>query len=769
MKLSRWFNLFVILALAAALFPAAATARAQAPVPEYSRDTLFVPGEIVVSFEMNLPAADYTAQANALAGLVSAQVVKQYQHLALLQTAEDADVQALAAQLAAQPGVVSAEPNFISWIPETGGPAEPFTLTEVTRTDLSGGEHKVSIEDLKLMRSRRTVGGKIQTVPTYPNDAWSNWGNNTVNWDIIWPDKAANPTVCVLDTGADANHPDLYGKIVNGYDFINADTLPNDDNGHGTHVAGTIAAKANNGGVAGISSGKVLAVKVLSAQGWGTDFDITSGIYYCANSTAKILSMSLGGPHSTAKYNALGYATLTKGKLVVAAAGNSGTFNKSYPAGYADDGLIGSRIISVGAASPYFSFVDTNNDGALDNYYFNCATSFSNYGKWVEMVAPGESIYSTLPVSYPFWLNYFEGFSSGHDYLNGTSMATPHVAGGAARVWSAYPTYTASQIAGLLMEYGNTLNTATDPVVSNANYAWDGGYPTDGAPFCWPNASWGANYDMSGSRYLNVAAAMNRGAVSVEAVDATTGLPLSGASMRATVGTTAKDTSLIVGTTTRFTDLLNLPAGQVIKLQVYKSGYTYGYQTYIYLGLGPGTFYSNDPWLLAPVPPNKDFNVVANWDWGYDIDLRVYTPYSNPGQIVYASNPGTLLAAPYARWFREGAFSSGDSMPVEAVRIKKNPSYAYPYYPGFYDYILYSWNGGNAMNDANPIIRVWYGGVIKQTIADPYCSSDSYRTWWAGWLYKYGSSTQYYDYDSCGSATPYAEEDPIGTAVRPTP
>jgi thermitase len=100
----------------------------------------------------------------------------------------------------------------------------------------------------------------------------------------------------VIDTGVDHTHPDLLYQVLLGKDFVNNDSAPMDDHGHGTHVAGIIAAKQNNKmGMAGVSTGKVIAVKSLGAQGYGTSYDVAQGIYYCANrSDVGVINMSLG-------------------------------------------------------------------------------------------------------------------------------------------------------------------------------------------------------------------------------------------------------------------------------------------------------------------------------------------------------------------------------------------------------------------------------------------------------------------------------------------
>ena len=322
MKHYRIFSFFVIFALLLALLPGGeAPVQAQSPEPELTRDTLYVPGEVVVGFDSDLPKAEMEAKASALAGSIGAMVVDQYANMALISADPAADVVSLAEQLSGQSGVAFAQPNYISWIPEENPLGQKVELTEVTHRLEGGGTVTRSIEELEAMRT--VIRGKVKS--TYPDDEFFNWGNAQIEHDIIWPNKNKSPVVCVIDTGADEKHPDLRGKIIKGYDFVNNDKIPNDDNGHGTHVSGTIAAKYGNGiGPAGISNGKVLAVKALNAQGWGTDYDISSAIYYCAmNKSVKVINMSLGGGVGTfAEYSALDYAINYMGKLVVAAAGN---------------------------------------------------------------------------------------------------------------------------------------------------------------------------------------------------------------------------------------------------------------------------------------------------------------------------------------------------------------------------------------------------------------------------------------------------------------
>jgi subtilisin family serine protease len=149
-------------------------------------------------------------------------------------------------ELAAQDGVAFAEPNYVAYAPDAIS-AAAIPVTTVERPTTGGETLILTAGILRAMRTQRTVSGSIQAVPTYPNDFSSNWSWAKISTDIIWPDKAANPTVCVVDTGVDDLHPDLKGYVIKGQDYVDGDLVPQDNNGHGTHVAGTIAARMNNG------------------------------------------------------------------------------------------------------------------------------------------------------------------------------------------------------------------------------------------------------------------------------------------------------------------------------------------------------------------------------------------------------------------------------------------------------------------------------------------------------------------------------------------
>jgi len=217
-------------------------------------------------------------------------------------------------------------------------------------------------------------------------------------WEVTTGSTSIN--IAIVDTGVDLDHPDLAGKIVSNINFSTSGTV-DDVYGHGTHVAGIAAAMTNNGiGVAGLGyTSTIMNVKVLGDTGSGAYSGVASGIIWAADNGAEVINLSLGGSSASSTLeDAINYAW-SKGVVVVAAAGNNGDTTPSYPAYY-------TNCVAVAA---------TDTDDTL--------AYFSNYGKWVDVAAPGVSIYSTLK-------------DNGYGYKSGTSMASPHVAGLAALVFT---------------------------------------------------------------------------------------------------------------------------------------------------------------------------------------------------------------------------------------------------------------------------------------------------------------------------------------------
>ncbi|MEA5577350.1 S8 family peptidase, partial [Anabaena sp. UHCC 0451] len=289
--------------------------------------------------------------------------------------------------------------------------------------------------------------------PDAPKLGGNNWGADMVNAPTAWQNGHTGQgiIVAVLDTGVDYNHNDLNNNIwINtkeiagngidddgngyiddsqGWNFDGNNNNVLDNNGHGTHVSGTIAAENNGSGVTGIAyDSQIMAVKVLDENGSGSYSNIANGIRYAVDNGANVINLSLGGNSSnnTLK-SAIEYAS-SNGVIVVMAAGNDGGSTPSYPARYAYD-----SGIAVGA-------VNKNNQ----------LTNFSNRSGSQEIkyvTAPGEDIYSTVPN------NQYATYS-------GTSMAAPHVAGVVALMLSANPNLTESQVRDIIT---STAENDTNP------------------------------------------------------------------------------------------------------------------------------------------------------------------------------------------------------------------------------------------------------------------------------------------------------------------
>jgi major intracellular serine protease len=227
--------------------------------------------------------------------------------------------------------------------------------------------------------------------------------------------RGENVTIAVIDTGCDLDHPDLKDNIINGFNCIDPSKDPYDDNGHGTHVAGTIAASDNGLGMVGISpKSKIIPVKALNAEGNGNINDIVKAIIWSADQNADFISMSLGSPQSVpALENAIKYAA-SRGCIVFCAAGNSGEdVDIMYPAKY-------DHTIAIGAI-----------DQDLRRTDFTCS------GETLDFLAPGHDILSCVP-------------GSRYAIMSGTSMSTPFAVGCAALLLSHARQVPYTPIAGML-------------------------------------------------------------------------------------------------------------------------------------------------------------------------------------------------------------------------------------------------------------------------------------------------------------------------------
>lgn len=265
------------------------------------------------------------------------------------------------------------------------------------------------------------------------------WALNQVGAICAWERTtgSADVIVAIIDSGVDLTHPDLLGRVrADGYDFVDDDSDPSDENGHGTHVAGIVAAALDNGeGGVGLAPGvSILPVRVMNARGKGSDASIAQGIRFAADRGARIINLSLGATlmisadSSSPDVNrALRYAQ-DRGALIVVSAGNDYV---PLPNAIAVDNP---DVLVVAATDP--------RDRKAD---------FSNSGPWVGVSAPGVQILSTMPM-YEVYLTSDavprdERFRNGYDYMSGTSQAAPYVSALAALLFSAHPDWDAAQVA----------------------------------------------------------------------------------------------------------------------------------------------------------------------------------------------------------------------------------------------------------------------------------------------------------------------------------
>ena len=297
-------------------------------------------------------------------------------------------------RLASEPQIAYAEPD--GEVHATATPDDPYFS-----------------QQWALQNTGQRVDGTSDTSGTAGDDIGASY---------VWPHATgAGVTVAVVDTGVDATAPDLMGQLVPGYSWINGNSDTQDQDGHGTHVSGIIAAVQNNGiGVSGVAPGAhVMPLQALDSSGNGTDADVAAAFNYAGNAGVPIVNASLGsGTPSQAIEQAIAAHPNT---LYVVAAGNSGTDNDNASTPFYPCDLTEANVICVGAS-------DQNDEPA----------SFSDYGATsVALFAPGVNILST-------WLS--NGGTAQYAYADGTSMATPMVSATLALMLSRKSSLSAAQL-----------------------------------------------------------------------------------------------------------------------------------------------------------------------------------------------------------------------------------------------------------------------------------------------------------------------------------
>jgi subtilisin family serine protease len=397
------------------------TEASEAKAPEY------VEGEVIVRFKTDgLEAKDITALQDEFGVTNFTSLSKIGMQLWEI----SGDTQSIIEQLNKDERVEYAEPNFIIKLEETPDDTDFEKLWGLNNEGQTGGTLDADIDALEAW-------GEVQT-PKETIIAVIDTGVDYTHSDLaanMWKNEEEIP-----DNGED-DDGNGYIDDIYGYDFHNNDADPMDDHYHGTHVAGTIAAVGNNGkGVIGVNpNGKIMALKFLSASGSGTIANAIRAVDYAANMGTKLSNNSWGcsGCNSSALYDAI-RAAGEKGHLFIAAAGNAAHDNdtapKNYPSSYDLD-----NIIAVAATD--------HNDGLA---------SFSSYGATtVDLGAPGVNIYSTAP-------------GDSYRSLNGTSMATPHVAGAVSLILSECADLESDVIKQVIMNTADPIESLDGKTVTGA-------------------------------------------------------------------------------------------------------------------------------------------------------------------------------------------------------------------------------------------------------------------------------------------------------------
>ena len=409
-----------VAAIAIALVVVTLTVRSSAQTPGPRR---FVAGEVLVKFR---PGANANAQADAhrvARGLAIGEVARTRVQRVRVPAGEELDA---VARYLRNPNVVLAEPNHIRSIP---APLAHGDGTEVVPGDFYFHEQWAldntgqGFYCVPFLNTELCLASGIPDADIDAPEAWALFEGNS------------NVTVAVIDSGVDYTHPDLAANYAGGDDFVFADGDPMDDNGHGTHVAGTIAAAMGNltgapsraEGVVGVAPhARIRAYKVCRADGTCDDFAIQQAIARAITDGANIINMSLGDTTYSQSLDDAVQDAWNAGLVIVAGAGNDGTSAPFYPAAF-------DHVISV---------------AAFDEYHER--PSFSNFGNWVDIAAPGTFIMSTYPMA------ACSGSTTAGDigcytWSSGTSMSTPHVAGAAALVWSRSDVTSNSQVVDILL------------------------------------------------------------------------------------------------------------------------------------------------------------------------------------------------------------------------------------------------------------------------------------------------------------------------------
>ncbi len=319
--------------------------------------------------------------------------------------------------------------QLLDWI-------EPIHVAKVaiaqeTDTVRSSNIHQsvLASPHIKFYEEDAIVSGMYTPNDPDLQDIQRGYGHQIINlpaaWDFTRGDEEI--LIAILDSGINAGHTELAKNIVDGYDFINADSDPADDQGHGSHVSGIVAAEIDNhiGSTGVCPKCRIMPIKVLNQSNTGTWSAIIDGIIYATDNNARIINISLGGERASKAVEAAVEYAHSKSVLVVAAAGNSRSQIDFYPAAYP-------HVLAVAATD-----------------HQDQQWELSNSGSYVDVSAPGHLIYSTSKST--------GNGESGYAFMSGTSMAAPYVSGLAGLLLSQDPTRTPEEVTKLIIDSADDL------------------------------------------------------------------------------------------------------------------------------------------------------------------------------------------------------------------------------------------------------------------------------------------------------------------------
>jgi subtilisin family serine protease len=301
--------------------------------------------------------------------------------------------------------------------------------------------------------------GQVAAAEVKPSDTryGKQWAPAKVRADETWVVNrgTARPVlVAVIDSGV-GPHPDLTGKIAGGWNHVNNNSNFADGNGHGTHVAGIIAANTDNAtGIAGICWGcRILAEKSLNNDGIGDTLHSAAAVTHAVNRGAQVLNMSFGSQDRNESLVKALRKAYEANRVVVASAGNRNTSRKNYPGAYHNE-----RFADWFGRNPRDYYVPNLTVAATTPD--DRRAEFSNFGDWVDLAAPGTGIMSTVPTSNRLWIDGFElcQFAS-YCEVDGTSQAAPIVAGAAALLRSENPAWSEAQVRARILQTVKPLST----------------------------------------------------------------------------------------------------------------------------------------------------------------------------------------------------------------------------------------------------------------------------------------------------------------------